>query len=159
MRRIVFFFASAALLALAAPVQADVSDYLTADGKLKSTLVLKQVQGGFAGFTGTQYTIEPDGKWRHESVFNEKLKPIADGQLGKEKLERLAGEFDKFKMNTLKTEGKVMVNPSVVTISFGSLKAELNQMAGAGVPKPDETTNAGRFGGVWSVVQKATGTK
>jgi len=146
----------AVVFCVCSPAQADVSDYLTPDGKLKHPLEVKQVQGGFAGFTGVVFVVQADGKWTKGSVFNQEVKPLASGQLNGDQLKGLAAELDKYKLLTLKSEGRVMVNPSVVSVTFGKLKAELNQMGGAGVPKPDDKTNAGRFGGVWSAVEKLT---
>src|SRR5438105_3868867 len=67
------------------PVGAGTSakDYLTDEGKLKETLEIRDVQGGFAGFTGTAWKVEPDGQWGQYAVFQQKLTLKDKGQLSK----------------------------------------------------------------------------
>ena len=64
------------MLFVAASLVAD--DYLK-DSELTQPLKIVQLQGGFAGFTGMQYTIGRDGAWASESVFKEKLTPKGAG--------------------------------------------------------------------------------
>ncbi len=129
-------------------------DYLK-DGKLTERLVVKDVQGGFAGFTGTQWTVQPDGKWEEARVFNRKVEVKRSGTLGKKELAALADELKKYDPATLKDTGKVSANPHVVTVGYGKHSAKLNLRAGAPLPKPDAKTAEGRFAGVVAAVRSA----
>ncbi|MBI1831923.1 MAG: hypothetical protein HYR84_10790, partial [Planctomycetes bacterium] len=60
---------------------------LTKDGKLAHPLKITQLQGGFAGFTGIEYTLEPDGTWATSSVFRQKLTAKDKGKLSAKELE------------------------------------------------------------------------
>ena len=104
---------------------ADKADDYLKDGKLKQTLEVNDVQGGFAGFTGKQWVVEPSGEWRISSVFNKRLTVEKKGTLTKEQMASLAKDLAKYNLSGLagKTEGKVMVNPHVVTIKFGKDEA------------------------------------
>jgi hypothetical protein len=131
----------------------DVSDYLTADGLLKEVLELRDVQGGFAGFTGSLWKVEKDGQWKKFQVFNQKLTEKEQGQLNKEQLANLAKTLAQYNLANLANEGKVAVNPHVVQIGFGKLKANLNLGAGQALPAADPATVTGRFGGIAQAVQ------
>jgi hypothetical protein len=61
-------------------------DYLTKDGQLAKQLKVVQLQGGFAGFTGVQFTIAPDGSWTSERIFNQKITPKNKGKLSEKDL-------------------------------------------------------------------------
>jgi hypothetical protein len=128
------------------------------DGQLTQTLVIKDVQGGFAGFTGEQWTVEPSGAWKHYRVFNEKLELLKEGRLTKEQLAHLAAALAKYDLMTLKNldEGKRMANPHVVTISYGKHEATLVLRAGAPLPKPDPKSLPGRYAGIIQEVQSLT---
>lgn len=101
--------------------------YLTKEGQLTQSLKIVQTQGGFAGYTGTQYTIAPDGTWNSASVFNEKLTPKAKGKLAGKELGRLAATFAKFDLAGLpeKTGTPPGANPHTITIEYGKSKAVL----------------------------------
>jgi hypothetical protein len=136
--------------------------YHTADGKLTSALSVHDVQGGFAGFTGQQYDIQPDGAWTVSRVFNQKVEALKKGKLSEEKLKALAKELAKHELSTLPRKlstGRPMANPHVVTIRFGKLESVLTLDAGAPVPGTDgENPRAkavGRFGGVFHAVREA----
>jgi hypothetical protein len=152
------FSLGAALLAFSflaqpAPAGKDTMDYLTGNGQLKAVLVLKELQGGFAGFTGWQWQVEPDGQWKKFQVFNEKLTEKEKGQLSKEQLASLAKELAKYDLLHLQKKGKVSVNPKTVTVKFGKQEAELVLMGGATLPKADPATVEGRFSGISQAVQ------
>src|SRR5262245_13578171 len=93
-------------------------DYL-ADGQFKHAIVIRDVQGGFAGFTGRMWQIEPDGSWSTGTVFNQKIKVEHKGKLTKDQLAGLAKDFAKYDLAALKDMGKANVNPHVVTITWG----------------------------------------
>ena len=63
------------------------ADDFIKDGKLTHTLKITQLQGGFAGFTGFEYTIEPNGAWTSASVFRMKTTPKNNGKLSAKELE------------------------------------------------------------------------
>lgn len=129
-------------------------DYLTKDGKLKSAIEIRDVQGGFAGFTGTQYAIQADGKWTISRVFNRKLTEQKNGTLKAEELKTIAQALAKYDLKNLKSMGRAMANPHVVTITFGKQKAELTLKAGQPLPGADPATIPGRYSGVVGVVKK-----
>lgn len=156
MQRFVFLVPAFLLLVLTGPAPAgkDASDYLTADGQFKETLQLKDVQGGFAGFTGWLWQIEKDGKWRKNQVFNQKLTLKEEGNLSKEQMMTLAKELAKYDLLNLKGNNKnVGANPHVVTIEFGKHKAEFTLGAGDPLPKADPASVDGRAGGIAQAVQ------
>src|SRR5438046_1764672 len=105
-------------LALAAGVAG--ADHLTADGKLKSQLEITDVQGGFAGFTGTKITVEPDGSWKVSQVFNRKDTEKKSGKFNARQLKQVAELLDRFGFDALpaKSGGPSKVNPHAVTVRF-----------------------------------------
>jgi hypothetical protein len=129
-------------------------DYIK-DGKLTHTLKITQLQGGFAGFTGFEYTIEPDGAWTSASVFKMKATPKNNGKLTAKELETLAAilaknELDKLPAKAGKQPG---ANPHQITIEFGKTKA---QLVGQTPPKVDATNPTGsvesRFAAIYQGV-------
>ena len=126
-------------------------DYLTKDGKLTEQLKVVQLQGGFAGFTGFQYTIAPDGSWTSESIFQQKAMPKDKGKLSEKDLAKLAATLKKCDLANLpeKTDDKTVVNPFKITVEFGKQKAA---WIGQDRPKVDQTnltaTVDSRFAGV-----------
>ncbi len=113
-------------------------DYLTKDGKLTEQLKVVQLQGGIAGFTGTQFTIAPDGSWTSENVFNQKTTLRDRGKLDAKQLARLAAVLEKFELAKLpeKSDDKTVVNPFKITFEFGKQKAV---WIGQSRPRVDQT--------------------
>jgi hypothetical protein len=95
MRILSIFFVLLAAVALHA------DDYLSKDGKLTQELKITQLQGGFAGFTGMQYTIAPDGAWSTASLFNKKTTPKGNGKLSAKDLEKVAAILSKYDLAKL----------------------------------------------------------
>lgn len=135
---------------MAAASIATADDYIK-DGKLTQTLKITQLQGGFAGFTGFEYTIEPDGTSATASVFRQKTTPKDKGKLSAKELEAVAAilaknELDKLPPKSGKQPG---ANPHTITIEFGKTKAVL---VGQTPPKVDPTnpmsTVESRFAGI-----------
>jgi hypothetical protein len=126
-----------------------------ADEKLGEKLVVKELQGGFAGFTGKQWTIDTDGKWEEATVFNKKVTVTRSGKLEKKELEKLAAAVKKFDAGTLKNEGKEGTNPKVVSVAYGKNTAELTLKTDGELGKPDAKTIQGRFSGVVAAVKAA----
>ncbi|MCI0460043.1 MAG: hypothetical protein L0Z62_24085 [Gemmataceae bacterium] len=136
------------------------SDYLTKDGQLRQALEVRDVQGGFAGFTGRQWTIEPSGKWTVHRVLNKPVEEEGKGELSKEQLAALAAELARYGLKDLPTKklGRPMANPHEVTIKFGKQTARLTLGAGQPLPKIDpnkpRATVEGRYSGIVQAVQK-----
>lgn len=143
---------ASACCAFACVAQAD--DYLTKEGQLRKPLTVVQKQGGFAGFTGVQYRIAPDGSWESQTLFNEKLTPKGKGKLTGEQLARLGALLDKYQLARLpKTTGKPPgANPHILMLEFDKQAVLLGQTP----PKldPDNPTGSvdSRFAGIWQGV-------
>jgi hypothetical protein len=136
-----------------APAGKDASDYLTMEGTLKHTLEILDVQGGFAGFTGTLLEVEPDGAWKRTGVNFNKTKTLGEGQLTKAQLTDLAKGLARFDLLRLADEGKTMANPHNVTITFGKHTCELRLGGGKKLPEPGAGV-AGRYAGVLQTAQE-----
>lgn len=130
-------------------------DYLTKDGKLTQQLKVVQLQGGFAGFTGVQFTIAPDGSWTSESIFNEKITPKNKGKLSEKDLANLGAILEKYDLAKLpaKSGKQPGANPHTITFEFGKTKASLvGQMPPKLDPKNPTGTVDSRFAGIWEGV-------
>jgi hypothetical protein len=148
MRRGVFFALPLLLITtLPAPAGKDAGDYLTKDGKLKHSLEILDVQGGFAGFTGTLLSVQPDGSWKRSSVFQKKSKLLNEGTLSSKQLNELAAALAKYELLRLSDAGKSGTNPHNVSLTFGKHTCELRLKAGEKLPLPGEGV-AGRYAGI-----------
>lgn len=134
---------------------ASADDYLTKEGKLAKQLKAVELQGGFAGNTGVRYTVETDGSWTSERLFNQKSTPKDKGKLTKKELAELAATLKKFDLLKLpeKTGQVNGANPHSIDLEFGTHKASL---IGRTPPKVDSNEPAGtpesRFAGIWEGV-------
>ncbi len=130
--------------------------YLTAEGKLAHALSLRDAQGGFAGFSGHLWTIEPDGSWRREPFLNRNVR-AADmkGQFTKEQLAALEKYLTKHDLLGLPERiGKpVGANPHVFTIAFGEKQTALTVGAGAPLPEVDPRNAASDHGRFATIAQ------
>jgi uncharacterized protein (TIGR03067 family) len=130
-------------------------DYISKDGKLTQQLKVVQLQGGFAGYTGVQFTIAPDGSWNSESLFNEKKTPKNKGKLSEKDLAKLGTLLEKYDLAKLpaKSGKQPGANPHTITFEFGDKKARL---VGQVPPKLDSKNPAdtveSRFAGIWEGV-------
>jgi hypothetical protein len=152
MHRIVLF--SLPLLfvtALPAPAGKDAGDYLTKDGQLKHALDILDVKGGFAGFTGTQLTVQPEGTWKSAAVALNQSKLVSEGKLTPKQLADLAKSLAKYDLLHLPDEGKVMVNPHLITLTFGKHTSEIRNVEK--LPEPGDSV-AGRYAGVVRAVRE-----
>jgi len=130
-------------------------DYLTKDGQLTHQLKVVQLQGGFAGNTGVQYTIAPDGSWTSESIFKQKATPKNKGKLTEKDLAKLGVILEKYDLAKLPAKsGKPPgANPHTITFEFGKLNASLvGQMPPKLDPKNPTGTVESRFAGIWEGV-------
>jgi len=95
------------------------------EGQLAARLEVHVLQGGFAGFTGAYYLIEPDGAWSTGPMQQGKGAPKFQGRLSAEQLAQLAKALASHELATLPSSGKPVVNPRVIRISFGKTTSEL----------------------------------
>jgi hypothetical protein len=148
----------AAVAAQPVPAVPDkLADYLTPDGNLRSPLEVRDEKKGFGTFAGTVYRVEPGGQWSITRIIRNQLIPDNQGLLTKTELRKLAGALLEFDMLTLPSAGRPLVNPHVMTISYGPRQAVLtfgvDQVAtrpNANDPAPDVV---GRFGGIANAVR------
>jgi hypothetical protein len=145
--RVVLMILALAPMALAADAEPE--------GKLPGKLTVKDLQGGFAGFTGKAYTIEPDGSYTVGNEFRGKLTVTSKGKLDAKALARLAAAVKRYDAATLKDTGKVETNPRVVTIILGKNTATMNLGTTSPLPAPNDKDLTGRFSGVVSAVLEA----
>jgi hypothetical protein len=145
------------LLADAGGVKEGKGSYLTAGGELKADLQIVDVQGGFAGFTGTEIKVARDGKWTISRVLQKKRERLSSGELSPDQLKRLGAALAKYDLLGLKDEGKAGANPHRVTIEFGKHRATLTVRAGQTPPPPSTTEVAGRYSGILTAVQASVG--
>ena len=91
------------------------------DGELTQSLEIQELQGGFAGFTGTFTSIGKDGTWSVGPIGprDKRGEPTAEGKLSAAQLRELADVLAKNKLNELPDHGKAVVNPQVVKIISG----------------------------------------
>ena len=130
-------------------------DDITKEGQRTQQLKVVQLQGGFAGFTGVQYTIAPDGSWTSESIFNEKKTPKNKGKLSEKDLAKLRAILAKYDLAKLpaKSGKEPGANPHTITFEYGKKKASLvGQMPPTLDPKNPTGTVESRFAGIWEGV-------
>lgn len=139
MRTIVLMMALAPL-ALAADAEPD--------AKLAGKLTVKDLQGGFAGFTGKVYTLDTDGSYTVGNEFRGKVTQTAKGKLDAKTLAKVAAAVKKYAAATLKDTGKPGTNPRVVTVAYNKNTASLNLPTTGALPAADEKDAAGRFAGI-----------
>jgi len=123
--------------------------------KLTGKLTVKDVQGGFAGFNGKVYTINTDGSYTIGNQVAGRVTEMGKGKLKADELAKLAKALKKYGADSLKTTGKPVANPHVVTVTYGKHSATLNLLTTAALPKPDEKDMGGRFSGVVNAVKEA----
>jgi hypothetical protein len=99
---------------------------------LKAPLTLREEQGGIAGITGTEWTIEPSGQWRVARFSpnkdgTERLSTLRSGTLSPADLESLARTLDGQDLAGLpeKTGPEAKANPHRITLRFGKKTATL----------------------------------
>jgi hypothetical protein len=130
-------------------------DYLTKDGALKERREVLELQGGFAGCTGTSSALTPDGSWSTGPVLppsEEKGEPQAKGKLTPEQLAKWAKELARHNLANLPSHGKPVVNPQVSKIRFGTKTVELQPEAGDSPPAEDKASRA-RYQGIAQAVK------
>lgn len=110
--------------------------FLGPDGQLRAGVELRDAQGGFAGFSGNLWTIEPDGTFRVARFLNEKVdEPHRTGHLTRDSLASLAEVLavqDFFGLPA-NLGDEIQVNPHRVTLSFGQKTVTLWLPPGVGL--------------------------
>ena len=140
--------------------------FLTREGKLSATLTLKDVQGGFAGFTGLIWTVRPDGSWDRKRFINRTMrKADQQGTLTAKQLQSLADVLAHAQVHKLPSKmGKFRgANPHVVTLSWGKHQCAWTLPPGSPVPKyPDQPfgklTPQDSFAEISQILRKMLGT-
>ncbi len=130
-------------------------DYLKEDGRLAEPFKLVQLQGGFAGYTGVQYSIAPDGVWMMDSVFNQKKTLKNKGKLSPVDLMKLNKILEKYDLAKLppKSGKQPGANPHTITFEFGAMRATLvGQTRPKRDPQDPTASVASRFAGIWDEV-------
>ncbi len=116
--------------------------YLTSKGKLSATLTLKDVQGGFAGFTGIIWTVRPDGSWDRKQIVGRATRKLdLNGKLNAKQLQQIADVLAHAQMNKLPVRlGKFRgANPHMVTLTWGKRQCVWTLPPGMPVPRyPDQ---------------------
>ena len=156
MSRLLHLVLGCAILAVGTADAQDKGGGYVKDGKLTAKVEVLELQGGFAGFTGTYCTIEPDGSWATGPVLprDKRGEPTAKGKLTAEQIKGLAKAFAANDLANLPSHGMTETNPKVVAISFGRKKSEL-QPKPAGKPEEDKAIRA-RYAGIVDAVKAAT---
>jgi hypothetical protein len=97
-------------------------DAFATDYPLETTLTVKDMQDGFAGTTGTVWTIRPDCTFRVSRLFNQKVtEPCREGHLTPEQRARLSEILTKGAMAELPAQlgDASQVNARRITIEYG----------------------------------------
>ena len=99
-------------------------------------LVLKDVQGGFAGETGRVWTISPDGGYTVARQIGLKvLEPDQQGRLTPEQWAQLKALLDRLAVTApLQLGGAPQVNARRITLSYGGQQSVLNLPPTGGDP-------------------------
>jgi len=143
-------------VSLASAAAGEAGDYLK-DGRLKDRIEVIDLQGGFAGLTGTYYAIEPDGSWSTGPILPPKEKrgePKAKGKLTADQLAELAKDFARYDLAGLPSHGETTVNPKVVRVRFGDKVSELQPKPGKSTAEEDRAIRA-RYAGIAQAVTRA----
>ncbi len=110
----------------------------TQPGALKETITLRDLQGGFAGFTGWLTTINPDGTWNRRQVFNQQLREIShQGSFSVDQVKSLNAVLAAARVEQLPERiGQFAgANPHVVTLTVGNRQSVLTLPAGGSLPQ------------------------
>ncbi|MBW3540996.1 MAG: hypothetical protein KY476_12055, partial [Planctomycetes bacterium] len=132
-------------------------------GRLREPLVLKDAQGGFAGFSGYIWTISPEGNWRREPFLNRDVRqPDALGRLSGEELRALADALAEAHFLKLppKLGDEPSVNPHIYELKFGQRESQLVLKTGDALPAIDpkdaEQRNVQQFIDIIRTIQRLT---
>jgi hypothetical protein len=136
---------------------------LTKDGKLAQKLVVRDVRGGFAGFTGAEWSVDPSGAFVVSGVQRGKAEPRKKGDLRPEALQALVKALARCDGAKELTPAKKFTgaNPRVVTVTLGGRTLTLTLPRGQELPKVDPNkvpaTEEEWFAAVLQAVQQVAG--
>src|SRR5262249_11771952 len=148
------------VFALSAPA-APPDRALTRDGKLAGPLVVRDAQGGVAGFTGREWSLDASGTFTVATVRNGKARVEAKGSLAHAELAALAKELARCDAAKELAPAKAFqgANPRVVSVKVGGKEFTLRLPGGRELPVPGPgkppATEAEWFGLLLRAVQKA----
>ena len=134
---------------------------LTKDGKLAGPLVVRDVQGGVAGFTGREWSVDPSGTFTVTTILNGKPKAQAKGSLAQAELAALVKELARCDAAKELAPARPFqgANPRVVSVKVGGKQFTLRLPGGQELPVPGPgkppATEAEWFGLLLRAVQKA----
>ena len=155
---------AAAILAATSPaLAAPPPVVLTKDGKLAQPLVVRDVQGGFAGFNGTEWSVNPSGDYAVSSVRRGKAEAQKKGSLRPRQLTTLVKALARCDAAKELTPAKAFdgANPHVISVKVGERQFSLRLPPGAKLPKADPnkppTSETEWFAAVLQTVEQAAG--
>ena len=127
---------------------------LAADCSVKPMLTVKDTQDGFAGTTGTIWTIKPDCSYDVARLRGSEVSPPhLKGQLTPEQQSQLAAALSAAAVETLPAP----VNARQITIEYGGKTAVLNLGMGGAAPPGVSNDAASRVVEIGRIVKAVTG--
>ena len=133
---------------------------LAADCSVKPMLTVKDTQDGFAGTTGTIWTIKPDCSYDVARVrAGEVSPPHLKGQLTPEQQSQLTAALSAAAVETLPARigEPAPVNARQITIEYGGKTAVLNLGMGGAAPPGVSNDAASRVVEIGRIVKTVTG--
>jgi hypothetical protein len=99
---------------------------------LTEKVELQELQTGFAGTTGTVWTVEPDGRYTIAGKVNEQLTPRQEGTLDAAQLSKIAETLAAADAENLPTEmgEPPPVNPQTIILRVGEKSSTFNTIGG-----------------------------
>jgi hypothetical protein len=112
--------------------------------ELGQPLLVRWTQAGIAGESGTQWLIEPTGKWTAQRIeAGSSLTTYATGNLKPTELNSLLRTLNVSDVGTLPpTLGSLRANPQKLTIRWGEHATTLVKPGGPDISDPDGTANS-----------------
>ena len=106
------------------------------ESSLSAPLVLKDLQGGFAGETGRVWTISPDGGYTvARQIGLKELEPDQQGRLTPQQWAQLTTLLDRLAVTAPRQLGGApQVNARRITLSYGGKQSVLNLPPAGGDP-------------------------
>jgi len=106
------------------------------ESSLSAPLVLKDLQGGFAGETGRVWTISPDGGYTvARQIGLKELEPDQQGRLTPQQWAQLKTLLDRLAVTAPRQLGGApQVNARRITLSYGGKQSVLNLPPAGGDP-------------------------
>lgn len=101
----------------------------------RKDLEVRLTQSGFAGESGSLWTIEPSGRWSRQEIAGGEVQPVegqSTGVLDSRQMDRLLEVLRQNDFETLpdKVGSNARANPRRLTISWGEKRVEIVTSAG-----------------------------